>query len=183
MGKVQDAQYYDDGFATSSYYSIQVTAEKSRHSALYRHVYSLLSPNDRILEVGCGTGQLADMLIRAGYNYVTGFDFSHVAVQMSKQRTGKDTFTVSDVYEYYFNPEIYDTIIALEVFEHIDNDLEVIGKIQAGKRVIFSLPTFDDTAHVRHFKKAYEITARYSRHFAAWDIVKIGKHHVINAIR
>lgn len=183
MGKVQDAQYYDDGFATNPHYSIQVTAEKSRHSALYKHVHSLLSPNDRILEIGCGTGQLAKMLIDSGLNYVTGFDFSRVAVKMSKQRTGKDLFTVSDVYEYYFNPDIYDTIIALEVFEHIDNDLDVIGNIQAGKRVIFSLPTFDDAAHVRHFKKAYQITARYSRYFTAWNMVKIGKHHVINAVR
>lgn len=183
MGKEQDNNYYNGVFANSPYYSIEVTAERSRHSKLYAHVLSILEHNSKVLEVGCGTGQFADWIIRSGFDYVQGFDFSDVAVQMSKERTNKDLFQVADVNNWNFATDDYNCIIALEVFEHINNDLEIIGKIPAGRTVIFSLPTFDDTAHVRYFKKAYQITARYSRYFVAWNMVKIGKHHIINAIR
>ena len=183
MGKEQNKDYYNKGFASSPYYCIGVTAEKSRHSRLYSHVLSLLEHDSNILEVGCGTGQFADWIIRSGFNYIEGFDFSDVAVEMSKQRTNRDNFHVADVNDWNFATDNYNCIIALEVFEHINNDLDIIGKIPAGRTVIFSLPTFDDAAHVRYFKKAYEITARYSRYFVAWNMVKIGKHHIINAVR
>jgi 2-polyprenyl-3-methyl-5-hydroxy-6-metoxy-1,4-benzoquinol methylase len=181
MGKEQNKDYYNKGFAESPHYSLEVKAEHSRHSGLYKAVLSLLNHNERIFEVGCGTGQFAEMIINSGFNYVQGFDFSEVAVNMSKSRTGKDLFQVGDIIDWDFNRFEYSTVIALEVFEHINGDIDAIKRIPKGTRLIFSLPTFDDQAHVRYFKRAYQITARYATLFTTFNITKVGRHHIIEA--
>jgi hypothetical protein len=73
----------------------------------------------------------------------------------------KDLFQVGDITDWDFNRFEYNTVIALEVFEHINGDIDAIKRIPKGTRLIFSLPTFDDAAHVRYFKKAHQITSRY----------------------
>ena len=48
----------------------------------------------------------------------------------------------------------------IETLEHLD-DLQVIENIPQGKNIIFSVPTFDDPAHVRVYPSENFIKNRF----------------------
>src|SRR5271166_5831854 len=79
---------------THLYDEIYLTADRtyerpltSPYYPLYRKVLELCQREGMrsVLEVGCGSGVLAEMLIAAGMAYA-GFDFSAVAVEKARQR-------------------------------------------------------------------------------------------------
>ncbi|KKL92916.1 hypothetical protein LCGC14_1879950, partial [marine sediment metagenome] len=64
----------------------------------------------------------------------------------------------------------YDSIIALEIFEHINWDIEFIDKINRGTWVFFSVPNKMANFHVRYFVNKEEIIKRYSKLLEIKDI-------------
>lgn len=82
----------------------------------------------QILEIGCGTGGLTKHLVK--YGKVTGFDISEDAIEYCKSAGLKDVF-VQDMNT--FNPqnyqEKYDLVLALDVLEHIQDDVGAMKKV------------------------------------------------------
>jgi SAM-dependent methyltransferase len=113
-----------------------------------------------VLEVGCGTGVLAEMLINQGLSY-TGFDFSPVGVNMAQRRGPGGKFFVADAADPAAYQVSYEGIVCCEVLEHIDGDLQVIENWQSGAACICSVPNFDGEHHVRFFRSEAEIEQRY----------------------
>ena len=159
-----------------------VSAFESPWSEVYKAVIERLNKEESILEVGCGTGQLAEVLINDGYNYELGFDFSPLGVLYAKRRCKVDLFEVADIYDFDFNRE-YDTLIAIEVLEHICGDLEMIEKIPSGVRVIFSVPNFNCKGHVRYFKDAGDVVIRYGYLLNNFRLTRIGKIWLIEGVK
>ena len=58
----------------------------------------------------------------------------------------------------------YDLVLAVDMLEHVEDDFGIIGQIKKGTPFIFTLPTFDDPAHVRWFRHPEEIYERYISH-------------------
>jgi 2-polyprenyl-3-methyl-5-hydroxy-6-metoxy-1,4-benzoquinol methylase len=151
----QPADYYDtiykQGYNTSGYYP------------LYQVVSEWLEriPSPRVLELGCGIGDLGRMIIAKGYPY-RGFDFSPEAVGQSKKLCPAGNFFVGNVYRRDdYLPADYNVVIALEVLEHVD-DLPVIENIPPGVRLIASVPDYDDVAHLRLYQNIQQdIIERY----------------------
>lgn len=112
-----------------------------------------------IADFGCGVGQFAEMCIDNGIEYSYGVDFSEVAIDLCKRL--KVDFYCRDMYEDVYDLKPYDTAVILETFEHVDGDLEMLEKIPEGKNVIISVPNWDASSHVRHFKTAQEVKDRY----------------------
>jgi SAM-dependent methyltransferase len=75
-----------------------------------------LHQNDRILDVGCGTGRLLSMLKQAGFPRVQGIDQSPDAVSIALEKYGIDVKCRS-IFEYEEGG--YDFIIVSHVLEHI----------------------------------------------------------------
>ena len=141
-----------------------------RYELIYAHVMRRLSEEirPRVLECGCGTGALAEQIIRAGYHYA-GFDFSQTALNMCPQST-KPRFYLLDAYEsLIWETGGYDTVVAIEVFEHL-NDLRVLAMIPKGTRVIFSVPDFDSYSHLRTYPDLVSIEEYYK------DVLSMKKH-------
>lgn len=116
-----------------------------------------------VLEVGCGTGPLAHMLLESMVLSYRGFDFSPVAIEKARTRTGRrDEFFVGDATSKvtYANLE-YDAIVCTEVLEHIEDDLMAISHWAPGSFCVCSVPNYDADTHVRHFRSASEVAARY----------------------
>jgi SAM-dependent methyltransferase len=139
------ADYYSDiykrGYDTSGYHP------------LYQAVVQMISrfPNPRVLELGCGIGDLGRMIIEAGYSY-RGFDFSPEAIGQCRRACPQGCFRVGNVYNPDdYLPYDYNLAVALEVLEHVD-DLRVLARIPAGARVIASVPDYDDVAHLRLYR-------------------------------
>ena len=138
-----------------------------RHSIwfpLYRRVCWQLdaAPPGQILEVGCGTGAFAHCLLEHSALPYRGFDFSSVAVQQAQRRTGRaDCFFVGDARAAGSYARPYDTIVCLEVLEHIERDLDVIAHWRPRCECICSVPNFDYETHVRWFRNEQDIVSRY----------------------
>jgi 2-polyprenyl-3-methyl-5-hydroxy-6-metoxy-1,4-benzoquinol methylase len=95
------------------------------------------------MEVGCGSGFLAEMVMQNSKVAYRGFDFSEIAIQNAGSRTGHpEVFFVGDARDagcYGFD---YDTIICTEVLEHIIADLDVIRKLERWNLVRLQRPQF-----------------------------------------
>jgi len=140
-----------------------------RHSCyfpMFRHVERILRSHScsRILEVGCGTGAFANLVLaRGGYEYL-GFDFSGEAVRRARRRSGKpEWFFQGDAADSasYVTAGAYDAIVCTEVLEHVPDDLGVIRNWPVRARVVATVPSFDSPYHVRHFKRAADVQERY----------------------
>src|SRR3989344_5799721 len=84
----------------------------------------------KVLELGCGTGGMLETLTKFGK--VTGFDISPAAVGYC-QAKGFDTVRVQDISTLDIAGEQtgYDSILALDVLEHIQDDVLAMRKVRA----------------------------------------------------
>lgn len=127
---------------------------------------------ESVLELGCGVGQFAHLLNDERQVKYKGVDFSEVAIERCKKLKLKGyEFEQADIYELeYINDS--DVIVALETLEHLD-DLRVLDRIEKGKKLIISLPTFNNEAHLIWFDDAKKIIDRYESTIKIMEIIKI----------
>ena len=149
--KERDPNYYDRIFSGSS--------NMSRYNEIYKQVGKWVG-DKKILDIGCGTAELQKYV----KNY-SGFDFSPKAVEIANNPNVK----VGNAYnkEDYGK---YDTYIALEVLEHLD-DVKIVKNIPDGATFIFSVPSFPDPAHLRHYTEESMIN-RLGRYIKVQDIIR-----------
>jgi 2-polyprenyl-3-methyl-5-hydroxy-6-metoxy-1,4-benzoquinol methylase len=134
----------------------------SPYYRLYKEVCEIIETHAprSVLEVGCGSGVLAEMLSAMGLSY-TGFDFSSTAVEKAKSRGGDRIFFVGEAADPAAYERQYDAIVCCEVLEHIDEDLTAVGLWRQGAICVCSVPNFDGEHHVRFFKSESEVRSRY----------------------
>jgi 2-polyprenyl-3-methyl-5-hydroxy-6-metoxy-1,4-benzoquinol methylase len=92
-----------------------------------------------ILEVGCSTGYGCQFF--SNQIEYTGLDYDSIIVEVAKEQNwGKHRhFDQVDINTYALDQ--YDTIIAFEVIEHLDNGLDVVKKLQNHcKRLLITVP-------------------------------------------
>ncbi|MEX0980797.1 MAG: class I SAM-dependent methyltransferase [Bacteroidales bacterium] len=110
--------------------------ENQRHWMHYWHqlnmLFSHLSEGDRILEIGVGTRFTSNYLKSKGYHLTT------IDIDAKKKPD-----IVANIVDYDF-PDVFDYIIAFEVFEHIlfDDFQNLISRLQKvfTKKMIMSVP-------------------------------------------
>jgi len=143
---------------------------------LFQRVTEIVSSNrmSPVLEVGCGRGVLAELMIAAEVEYF-GFDFNEIAVEKAKKRNGADRHFVADATNARTYALPYNGIVCCEVLEHIDEDLGVMELWRPGCTCVCSVPNFDYQTHVRFFRSESEITARYDRLLEFARIERIAK--------
>ncbi|MFH1317774.1 MAG: class I SAM-dependent methyltransferase [Candidatus Omnitrophota bacterium] len=83
-----------------------------------------LSPNDRIMDYGCGEGHF---ISRLKSKYVWGVDVSEKAVERAEKLYPNLAFSTTDI----FLPLKFDVITSFDVFEHIFDFDEVFKYINA----------------------------------------------------
>lgn len=146
-------EYYDKvyqwGGLNGNYFK---NPEESHYFPIWKKVIQILDRNSIVADFGCGTGQFAQLVISSGFNYAYGVDFSEKAIEMTKDRNRLDCFYLANLYdESSFRIKEYNTAILLEVLEHVEHDFKILSYLPEGVRVIFSVPNFDDPAHLRTF--------------------------------
>ncbi len=157
---------YDQLFAEGGHSGVfNLPYRRSGYYPMFKAVHDELRRlrTKQVLEVGCGTGALANLILDKGGIGYRGFDFSSVAVAKARERTGRgDLFGLGDATasQTYAGVEV-DTIVCTEVLEHIEDDLLAIQHWPAGVRCICSVPNYDADTHVRHFRSEDEVQARY----------------------
>lgn len=119
-----------------------------------------------ILEIGCGSGQLACLLQDKVACKYLGFDFSQTRVEFARQAYPSLSFVQQDAFQTdLFTTCDYDTVVCTEFLEHVEEDTVVLNKIRRGSRFYGTVPNFTFISHVRHFDDQDEVRARYASYF------------------
>lgn len=119
----------------------------------------------RILDVGCGTG--ANLLMLSQYGDAEGVDISEDALAFCRDR-GLDKVRLGAGEELPYDDATFDLVTALDVVEHMDNDLaglkEMRRVLRPGGHVLLFVPTFmflwglqDDVSHHRRRYRLSEL--------------------------
>lgn len=176
MKTEQTAEWYDKLYQISiaRKKSYSVNPEESHYYPLWMAVLSLINQDEWIADFGCGVGQFAQLAIGQGKGYLFGVDFSQVAIEEAKRRNPKkkDFFFIADITKPV-SWNAYHVAVCLEVLEHIEGDIEFLKTIPQGKRVIFSVPSYDAQAHVRFFTDEAVVRERYEPLVEFESIVQI----------
>jgi 2-polyprenyl-3-methyl-5-hydroxy-6-metoxy-1,4-benzoquinol methylase len=182
MSKEKSADYYNAIFKESESY--QCDYKNSKYYFIWAYIVQALRkiPNPKILEIGCGTGQLAHYLYDEGFHDYYGFDFSEEAVKIARRRVPL-SFDIANALDGIAYDRDYNVVIATEVFEHIENDKAILKNIKRGAHVFISLPTFNSPAHVRCFKTSISILHRYYNFIESPKIFKMSKWFVCHGTK
>lgn len=99
----------------------------------------------RILDAGCGTGGLLDVLSQWPDAEVTGVDFAPEALSFCRQR-GHSRLVGSDLTVLPFRSDSFEVVTALDVLEHVQNDGRALDEIfrvlRPGGILVASVPAY-----------------------------------------
>ncbi len=102
-----------------------------------------LSPECRILDAGCGTGQMLRHLCNFGR--AVGVDSSPEAIHFAASRD-VDRLVLGSIFDLPFAPESFDCVLSLDVIEHVDDDRQLVkhlySVVKPGGYVIVTVPAF-----------------------------------------
>lgn len=163
MGREQTADFYDGRMT-----KVSLPLEQSPWLTVYSITADLLplaKQSVPIADLGCGTGRLAKLLHSQGHERYWGIDFSQERIDEARRYVPEFSFDVGDV----FDPAVqrhfteFGAFIALELLEHIDDDLPLLEALPPRATVLFSVPNYDSAGHVRMFPSANDAARRYGR--------------------
>lgn len=134
----------------------------------------------RILEVGCGTGEITSFL--TNYGSVTAVDVAAEAIRLTQARGVRDTI-LGDVNEIDLTTlsGMFDLVVAFDVLEHIQDDVETLRRIRlvlgGGGYFFISVPAHkflwsehDEALHHKRRYHSLEITRKLED--AGFTVVK-----------
>ncbi len=92
----------------------------------------LLQPgrNERILDVGCGEGYQMSYIIEHT-DFAVGIDISRNKLREAKIRVENVDFVRASSENLPFQPETFDKILCLELFEHLENPSKTTNEINS----------------------------------------------------
>lgn len=161
MGREQTADFYDGRMA-----KVSLPLEQSPWLTVYSLTADLLplaKEGVPIADLGCGTGRLAKLLYSQGHQRYWGIDFSQERIHEARRYVPDLSFDVGDVFDSGVQRQFpeFGAFVALELLEHIDDDLPLLEALPPHATVLFSVPSYDSAGHVRVFPSADDAARRY----------------------
>jgi len=158
--------------ATNLIKHLKETHESSGVDFRWRNLRNLVKTHiqgNNILDAGCGTGHLTLELLQEGFT-VTATDYSQELVDFTRKLLDQTDYC-ANVYQLdlretkTLTEENYDTIVCLDVLEHIDNDMIALqnlkNALKPGGVLIISVPALswlysyrdEEIGHYRRYNK------------------------------
>lgn len=178
--KEKDNRYYDEMFAKPGWYHDDVTHYRFLpiFQELIVYLLAVRKPNDNILEIGCGMGQLAAFLESYQIRNYKGIDISKYAISQARKAVEDPNYILQVASGYDFMQyKGIDIFLSTETLEHVD-DYKMIANIPKGKYFIFSVPSIDDESHLRFFPTLADVISRYE---SVLEIQKSAEVYVLGA--
>jgi len=135
-----------------------------RFEVLRKYTSTFLANHGNILEIGCGSGVVMNQFEQLLNKVIDGCDLNLYALKRIKNANGKKyVYNIFDLNEGMVGR--YDTVILLDVVEHIENDLEFLfaarKHAKVGGYVVINVPAmnslfsrYDEQAgHQRRYTK------------------------------
>lgn len=107
----EHAQWWIDGFTNG--------ADPEYEEQIIPMAVDELAGCERILDVGCGDGQIARALAVRGA-YVLGIDPTQMHIDIANERAGGPTYLLGSATNLPAEDDSFDAVVACLVFEHID---------------------------------------------------------------
>jgi SAM-dependent methyltransferase len=115
-------------------------ASRTRAILAYLDRYVTAGPDLRILDVGCGAGNMAHHLAR--YGQVTGVDMNSRPLEVARQRGLRVQEGSAD--DLPFDDASFDLVTLLDVVEHVPNEHGVFGEcarvLKPGGKLMVTVP-------------------------------------------
>ncbi len=135
----------------------------------------------KILDIGCASGQMMQLLNANGFSNLTGIDISEEAIQACN-RQGIKNVSVMDAKKLAFQDSTFDTILASDVLEHIQDDAAALRDwnrvLMRGGRLIIFVPAFnflwskhDETNH--HYRRYSKLELLHQLQQAGFSVERI----------
>lgn len=119
-----------------------------------------------VLEIGCGDGNFAKELKQNGIRNYLGIDINKKKLDIARKNIPNYFFVHKNIFEVVDILDDADIIVALEVFEHLENDFELLNRIPKGKKIIFSVP---NSPYKKEHKRWFEIDGWKQRYGEIFD--------------
>lgn len=130
----------------------------------------------KIFDVGCGTG--ANLAVFSEYGKSFGIDMASSAIKFCRSR-GLNNLIISKVESLAYLSESFDIITALDVLEHIDDDVTAMKELyrvcKTGGTLLVTVPAYgflwsehDEALHHRRRYAAYELRNKLT--LAGFDV-------------
>lgn len=181
MGLERDSVYYDFEFNNDQRYG-GVYSELSHFpvmSYLLEWIKKIRAPS--IYEIGCGSGQFAQLLWDQKLRDYHGIDFSERAIKIAR-KLSPQSFEVGDFRLSRISPK-FNIVVGIEVLEHIMGDIEFVQRVSEGTNIILSLPNFEDPAHVRLFEKKEDVLKRYGKFLDVYEVQELEFWYALKGVR
>ncbi len=108
---------------------------------------------ERIIEIGCNTGNFATVLEKRHITNYIGIDIDSNAIKEARKLHPGFKFYCTDITENLYYLTKASMIVSFQTFQYIEDDLEVLNNIPPGTKIILSVPNDSyKNKHVRWFE-------------------------------
>lgn len=127
-----------------------------------------------VLDLGCGPGNVASLLLDRGIPAYLGIDHNRRALLRARRLCPAYSFVVADALRTNLIEEYpYDVFLSTEFLEHVADDQSIIQRVRPGARVLISVPGFECPGHLRVFTSTAEVVQRYGLYLQETDAVAL----------
>jgi len=140
----------------------------------FLELYSVFSPSIKVLEVGCGTGELLYEVEKRG-GEIWGVDLDKIDIEVAGQYFKLKNIYAMSFEDFFLQPHLprFDLVVFFETIEHLDNPLKFIRSVKnvlkPNGRIILSTPS-----RQRMWVNLYEWDFP-PYHLTRWDVISVSK--------
>lgn len=114
-----------------------------------------LADGERLLDVGCGTGNLLNELSSKYEGSFYGVDLSEKMIEEAKNKLSSDNLKVGDVHSLPFKDNYFDYVISTEAFHHYRNQEKALWEMKrvaknSGEVIVSDLEYYFNFLHRIH---------------------------------
>jgi 2-polyprenyl-3-methyl-5-hydroxy-6-metoxy-1,4-benzoquinol methylase len=127
----RNSEYQEENESAEQALSANKVLKYDVFQSTQKMMFHLIEPGKKILDVGCGTGRLAEQLRLKKNCYVVGIERDELEAKFAQQRC--DKLLLSDVEKLYdipFQTGYFDVIIFADVLEHLLNPESVLRRFK-----------------------------------------------------
>jgi cyclopropane fatty-acyl-phospholipid synthase-like methyltransferase len=135
-------------------------------------------PQPRLLEIGCATGELAELAHRRGWP-ITAIDLSSDAIAIARRKFPQIDFRVSTAEQLATKREQFQAVVAFEVIEHVLSPSRFLAAcselLAPGGVLVYSTPNYRTARQLREQWIGYHMSFEHLYFFSDETLERMGQ--------